>query len=79
MRPFAERKATLTRRTFLTRSAQACALTAAAGRVFGAEHEVLPRHVSQETLRAVTKGLDYLAGIQSEDGSWINAPRPMDC
>jgi hypothetical protein len=69
--PFAERKAPLTRRTFLTRSAQAWALTAAAGRVFGAEHEVLPKHVSQETLRAVTKGLDYLAGIQSDDGSWI--------
>jgi hypothetical protein len=28
--------------------------------------------VSQETLRAVNKGLDYLAGSQGDDGSWIN-------
>jgi hypothetical protein len=42
------------------------------GRGLAAEHEVLPKHVSQETLRAVNKGLDYLAGNQSDDGSWIN-------
>ena len=36
-----------------------------------AEKEVLPKHVTPETLRAVIKGLDYLAAQQAEDGSWI--------
>src|SRR5207237_7252808 len=36
-----------------------------------AEKEVLPKHVTPETLRAVVKGLDYLAAQQAEDGSWI--------
>jgi hypothetical protein len=35
------------------------------------EKEVLPKHVTPETLRAVGKGLDYLAGQQADDGSWI--------
>jgi hypothetical protein len=35
------------------------------------EKEVLPKHVTPEALRAVIKGLDYLARIQAEDGSWI--------
>jgi hypothetical protein len=39
--------------------------------LLGAEHEVLPKHVTQETLRAVLKGLDYLAAKQGDDGSWI--------
>jgi hypothetical protein len=34
------------------------------------EKEVLPKHVTPEALRAVTKGLDYLAAQQSDDGSW---------
>lgn len=33
--------------------------------------QVLPEHVTPETLRAVVKGLDYLASQQAEDGSWI--------
>jgi hypothetical protein len=35
------------------------------------EKDVLPKHVTPETLRAVTKGLDYLASQQADDGSWI--------
>jgi hypothetical protein len=35
------------------------------------EKEVLPKHVTAEALRAVAKGLDYLAVQQSDDGSWI--------
>ncbi|AGA28209.1 prenyltransferase/squalene oxidase repeat-containing protein [Singulisphaera acidiphila] len=34
------------------------------------EKEVLPKHVTPEALRAVTKGLDYLAAQQADDGSW---------
>ena len=37
----------------------------------GAEKEVLPKHVTPETIRAVIKGLDYLAAQQADDGSWI--------
>ena len=36
------------------------------------QKEVLPKHVTPETLRAVLKGLDYLAAQQAEDGSWIS-------
>ena len=36
-----------------------------------AEKGVLPKHVTPEALRAVTKGLDYLAAQQADDGSWI--------
>src|SRR5262249_13627478 len=36
-----------------------------------ADKEVLPKHVTPETLRSVVKGLDYLAAQQAEDGSWI--------
>jgi hypothetical protein len=36
-----------------------------------AENEVLPKHVTPETLRGVVKGLDYLAAQQADDGSWI--------
>lgn len=32
--------------------------------------EVLPKHVTPETLKAVRAGLDYLARTQFEDGSW---------
>ena len=34
--------------------------------------EVLPKHVTTEALRAVTKGLDYLGAQQADDGSWIS-------
>src|SRR5690349_13846487 len=36
-----------------------------------AENEVLPKHVTPEALRAVVKGLDFLAAQQADDGSWI--------
>jgi hypothetical protein len=32
--------------------------------------EVLPKHLTQETLKAVRLGLDYLARMQSDDGTW---------
>ena len=37
----------------------------------GAGTEVLPKHVTAETLKAVIKGLDFLANKQADDGSWI--------
>ena len=68
----------LGRRAFLTR----CAAAPLAGAGLGlaarsppparwAGKEVLPKHVTPEALRAVTKGLDYLATQQADDGSWI--------
>jgi hypothetical protein len=39
-------------------------------RAVAQEKEVLPKHITPEALRAVTKGLDYLAAQQSDDGSW---------
>ena len=36
-----------------------------------AQKEVLPKHITPETLKAVIKGLDYLPLKQSDDGSWI--------
>ena len=38
---------------------------------WGQDKEVLPKHVTAEALRAVIRGLDYLANTQSDDGSWI--------
>jgi hypothetical protein len=35
------------------------------------DKEVLPKHVTPETIKSVSKGLDYLAAQQSDDGSWI--------
>jgi Prenyltransferase and squalene oxidase repeat len=83
-RPDFSRKARgrLPRRTFLGHSCRGLA-AAIAGvgctsalleplrRLGAAEHEVLPKHVTPETLRAVIKGMDYLAAQQSDDGSWI--------
>jgi Prenyltransferase and squalene oxidase repeat len=73
--------ARLNRRAFLDRAGSAAAIAGAYGlsgfaglrlrSVHAAEKEVLPKHVTPETLRAVIKGLDFLAGRQSEDGSWI--------
>ena len=31
----------------------------------------MPKHLTPDTIKAVAKGLDYLASIQSDDGSWI--------
>jgi hypothetical protein len=57
------------RRNFLA----ACGASAAASGWwnFGRADEVLPKHVTPETIKAVGRGLDYLASIQSDDGSWI--------
>jgi hypothetical protein len=69
----------LARRAFL-KSCGATSLTGAgllgfgpcaARRVLAQAKEVLPKHVTPETLRAVTKGLDYLGAQQADDGSWI--------
>jgi hypothetical protein len=68
----------LTRRAFLDGQRRtAIAALAGAGwlagleRGWGADSEVLPKHVTPETLKAVLKGLDFLVGKQAEDGSWI--------
>jgi hypothetical protein len=61
-------------RGLLAAAAGVGGLSAPRGRsrpLLGAEHEVLPKHVTQETLRSVLKGLDYLAAKQGDDGSWI--------
>ena len=62
-----------TRRGFLGRCGllATAALGVAGRRGVGQEKEVLPKHVTPEALRAVLKGLDYLAAKQAEDGSWI--------
>jgi hypothetical protein len=69
---------TLTRRAFLDGHLRgATAAMAGAGwlaslqRGWGAGTEVLPKHVTADTLKAVIKGLDYLANKQADDGSWI--------
>ncbi len=68
------------RRAFLRRSGAAIAggmgllgLSSSPGSsALGADgKEVLPKHVTPETLRAVVKGMDFLSGRQSDDGSWI--------
>jgi hypothetical protein len=41
------------------------------GSLAAQEKQVLPKHVTPETIKAVTKGLDYLASQQADDGSWI--------
>jgi hypothetical protein len=66
-----------TRRDFLRLGgAAAPALAAGGGWLAGvvsalAAEEVLPKHVTPEAIRAVVKGLDYLAAQQADDGSWI--------
>src|SRR5262245_53120699 len=68
----------LTRRAFLDRSSlSAVASILGLGLLTGrsvrgaAQKEVLPKHITPETTRAVIKGLDYMAVQQSADGSWI--------
>jgi len=65
----------LDRRQFLRRCGLGCGLAGVGGfgivrRAVGQDKEVLPKHVTAEALRAVVKGLDYLANIQSDDGAW---------
>ena len=59
------------RRAFLKTCAAQAAFAALSRRV-GArqEKEVLPKHVTPETIRAVAKGLDYLGTQQADDGAW---------
>jgi Prenyltransferase and squalene oxidase repeat len=68
----------VSRRAFLDRSSVTAALSLAglgwlAGRSVkgAAQKEVLPKHITPETLKAVIKGLDYLSVKQSDDGSWV--------
>ncbi len=42
-------------------------------RAAGQGQEVLPKHVTPEALRAVIKGLDFLASKQSDDGAWAGS------
>jgi len=65
------------RRAFLARCGLGLAGASVMGlvpwnRLSGDDKEVLPKHVTPETLKAVIKGLDHLAATQADDGSWIN-------
>ncbi len=75
--------ARLNRRAFLDRSRSAAAAIAGVCGLSGLslngfcprlaradEKGVLPKHLTPETIRAVTKGLDYLSAQQAEDGAW---------
>ncbi len=60
------------------RTARSCVVAVlVVGLAFGAEplpcqgaDEVLPKHVTPETIKAVRAGLDYLASSQGSDGAW---------
>jgi hypothetical protein len=72
--------APLTRRSFFERCQTAAAIGASAAsagwlssldsRLY-AQKEVLPKHITPETIRAINKGLDYLAAQQADEGSWL--------
>jgi hypothetical protein len=66
------REPAATRRAFLGRCAAGTALLAGVPDSWGQDRQVLPKHVTPETLRAVTRGLDFLAAQQADDGSWIS-------
>jgi hypothetical protein len=60
------------RRAFLTACGAWAAGLAAVGRGNPTwADDVLPKHVTPDVLKAVDRGLGYLASIQSDDGSWI--------
>jgi hypothetical protein len=63
-----------TRRAFLERCCLQGAALAGAGWLANgwAAEEVLPKHVTPETLKAVVRALDFLAAKQAEDGSWTD-------
>ena len=66
------RPTTHSRRAWLRRSGVGLIGMAATPRWSRAQdRDVLPKHVTPETLRAVTRGLDFLAGGQADDGAWI--------
>lgn len=64
-----------TRRVFMRRSLAAIASGAvlARGAIGRAQDDsqVLPKHLTPETLRSIERGTDYLANSQHDDGSWI--------
>ena len=64
----------IARRVFLRRCGLGLAGLGLGRHAAGQGHgkEVLPKHITPETLRAVIKGLDHLAGSQADDGSWIS-------
>ena len=45
-------------------------VVAGMARTAPAADEVLPKHITPETLKAVRDGLDYLARSQADDGAW---------
>ena len=44
-----------------------------------AADEVLPKHITPETLKAVRDGLDYLARSQADDGAWHEGQGHCQC
>ena len=66
-----------TRRAFLGRAGGSVLASVAGTGLFAgwphwaaAQKEVLPKHVTPETLRAIVKALDFLSTSQGEDGAW---------
>lgn len=49
------------------------AVTAQSLTVVSAAEEVLPKHITPETQKAIRAGLDFLASTQGEDGAWHEA------
>ena len=76
-RSLTEERGIESRRSFLGRCATLAPAVAAgggwlAGTLAGlSAEEVLPKHVTPETIRAVQRGLDFLSSQQADDGSWI--------
>ena len=60
-------------RSTLTAAASLAGLATLAGGSASraAQKEVLPKHITPETLKSVIKGLDFLSIKQADDGSWI--------
>ncbi len=50
----------------------ALAIAEFAGSIDLRAEEVMPKHITPATLKAVRAGLDYLAKSQGQDGSWTN-------
>ena len=60
-----------TRRDFLKLAALGSIGGLSLSSALAQDKEILPKHVTPETLKAVIKGLDYLQTHQADDGSWI--------
>jgi hypothetical protein len=70
------RRPQVDRRTFL----RSCAAMPLAGlgvvslaprHALAQDKEALPKHITPEAMRAVSKGLDFLAAQQADDGAWV--------